>query len=206
MASWPKPLIGVTGGIGTGKSTVTDMLRARGAVVIDADTLGHDVLLPGGAAYDAVVKEFGQDILTPDGAIDRAVLGARVFGDPDARKRLEALTHPAIGTELRRRMQEGMAQGPEVSAVVLEIVLLVENGYDKVVDEVWVTTAGAAAVTDRVAARSGLDAEEVRARQAAQTSDDARLAVATVVLRNDGTREELEAAVDVAWRAALHRA
>lgn len=205
MANWPKPLIGLTGGIGTGKSTVADLLHARGAVVIDADKLGHEVLLPGGAAYDAVIDAFGRGILAPDDTIDRAALGRAVFDDPDARKRLEALTHPAIGTELRRRLQTAMDRGPEVTAVVLEIVLLVENKYQDFVDEVWVTTASEDTVVARVATRSGLAPDEVRGRRAAQTGDAQRMAVATVVLQNDGTREDLDAAVEHAWRAALAR-
>ena len=181
------------------------LLAARGAVVIDADKLGHDVLLPGGAAHDAVVAAFGHDILNADGTIDRAKLGAKVFDDADARKRLEGLTHPAIGEELRRRIHAAMEQGPDVPAVVVEIVLLVENGYQNFVDEVWVTTASEATVIERVATRSGLSADEVRARRAAQLGDDERCAVAKVVLRNDGEMPALEADVDAAWRAALAR-
>lgn len=203
MGSWPKPLIGLTGGIGTGKSTVAALLAARGAVVIDADRLGHEVLLPGGAAYDAVVAAFGRGILDAGGGIDRAKLGACVFDDPDARKRLEGLTHPAIGEELRQRLAAAMGRGAEVPAVVLEIVLLVENNYQSLVDEVWVTTAQEQTVIARVADRSGLTAAEVRARRAAQLSDADRLAVARVVLPNDGTVAELEALVEVEWRRVL---
>lgn len=202
---WPKPLIGLTGGIGTGKSTVAAMLAARGAVVIDADKLGHEVLEPAGAAYAKVVETFGRDILNPDGTIDRAKLGAKVFEAPEQRRRLEAITHPAIGEELRRRLGEAMQRGPDVPAVVLEIVLLVENNYQDLVDEVWVTTAPDEAVERRVAQRSGLSSSDLRARRAAQASDEQRMAVADVILHNDGTLAQLEADVDRAWHAALAR-
>lgn len=200
MSSWPKPLIGLTGGIGTGKSTVATLLEQRGAVVIDADKLGHEVLLPGGAAFDATVEAFGRDILDDAGRIDRARLGAKVFNDPAARKTLESITHPAIGAELARRIQEAMARGPDVPAVVLEIVLLIENNRQDMVDEVWVTVADERTVIDRVKDRSGLTADEVRARRAAQVSDDRRREVATVVFENTGTLRDLEAAVDREWR------
>ena len=199
MGNWPKPLIGLTGGIGTGKSTVAAMLLDRGAMVIDADKLGHEVLQPDGTAYAAVVDAFGPDVLAPDGTIDRAELGARVFADPEARARLEAITHPAIGAELRERLQQAMDRGPEVPAVVLEIVLLVETGYQTMVDEVWVTTASEETVVERVGTRSGLAPDEVRARRAAQIDDAERTAVAAVVLQNDGTPADLETLVQAAW-------
>src|SRR5262245_57415025 len=156
-------VIGLTGNIGSGKSTVARMLGELGADVIDADQVARDVVKPGLPAFDEIVAEFGPSALAKDGTIDRKALGARVFGDPVARRRLEAITHPRIAMETQRRISAS-----KKDVVVYEATLLVENGIHKGMDGLIVVTAPEAHQVARVVARDGLAAEEVERRLAAQ--------------------------------------
>ncbi len=193
MLSIPEGMrvIGLTGGIGAGKSVVAQAWRAMGIPVIDADEVSRDQARPGGAAFAAVVAEFGPGILGPDGAIDRAALAAIVFADPERRRRLEALTHGEVLAEAGRRLS-AMAQAGCRLAVV-EAALLIETGLDRDLDGLVAVIAPEADRIRRVAARDGADEAAVRARMAAQVDDDRRRAAATAILDNDGDLDALVA-------------
>jgi dephospho-CoA kinase len=186
--------IGLTGGIGSGKSTAAALLAERGARVVDADRIAREVLEPGTPGLAAVVAEFGNDVLTPAGALDRPALAAVVFGDPAARARLDAVVHPLV----RARAAELVAAAPADAVVVQDVPLLVETGQAGSFDLVLVVETGLDTRVARLVDR-GLSAEDARARIASQATDEQRRAVADVVLRNDGDRGELAAQVDRFW-------
>ena len=191
--------IGLTGGIGSGKSVVARMLAERGAEVIDADKVGHDVYQPGTPGWSRVVEAFGRDIVAADGSIDRKTLGARVFADPGELRRLNAIVHPLIAGEVRSRIEQIRAEG-RTEAVVVEAAVLIEARWNELVDEVWVVVATPELATSRIVRDRGLRPEEVRRRIASQLADDRRTAAADLVIRNTGTLEELDETVDRAWR------
>lgn len=191
--------IGLTGGIGSGKSVVARMLAERGAEVIDADSVGHDIYRPGTAGWSRVVEAFGRDIVAPDGSIDRKKLGARVFADPNELRRLNSIVHPLIAGEVRDRIERARAEG-RVDAVVVEAAVLLEARWNELVDEVWVVVATPELATSRIVRDRGLTAEEVRRRIGSQLADEERIAAADLVIRNTGTLEELRETVDKAWR------
>jgi dephospho-CoA kinase len=191
--------VGLTGGIGSGKSAVSALLAERGAVVIDADGIAREVVEPGTPGLAAVVAEFGPDVLRPDGTLDRAALGRRVFPDPAALARLNAITHPRIG----ERTAELFAQAEGAQVVVHDVALLVENGLAPAYDEVVVVAAEPATQLDRLVRLRGMTEEDARARIAAQAPLADKLAVATHVVRNDGSRDELVAQVDALWAALV---
>ena len=197
----PRPVIGLTGGIGSGKSTVAEMLAALGALVIDADTVGHDVYRPGTEGFRQVVAAFGPEIAGADGSIDRRVLGARVFADPAALRRLNAIVHPLIAAAIRDRLAQAQA-APARSPVVVEAAIMLEAGW-RFFDEIWVVVVQPATAIARVTAARGLSADDVARRIAAQLSNDERRRAATRVIENDGSREELRAQVEAAWRALV---
>jgi len=197
----PRPVIGLTGGIGSGKSTVAEMLAALGALVIDADTVGHDVYRPGTDGFRQVVAAFGPEIAGADGSIDRRVLGARVFADPAALRRLNAIVHPLIAAAIRDRLAQAQA-APARSPVVVEAAIMLEAGW-RFFDEIWVVVVQPATAIARVTAARGLSADDVARRIAAQLSNDERRRAATRVIENDGSREELRAQVEAAWRALV---
>ena len=186
--------IGLTGGIGAGKSTVSRLLVERGAVLIDADRLAREVVEPGTPGLAAVVEAFGQQVLADDGSLDRAGLAAVVFADPEARRRLDDIVHPLV----RRRAAELLAAAPEDAVVVQDVPLLVETGQAGSHDLVLVVEADLDTRVRRLVGR-GLSEDDARARIAAQATDEQRRAVADVVLDNSGTVEELEAQVDRFW-------
>lgn len=190
-------VIGLTGGIASGKSTVAAMLAEKGAVVIDADALGWEVYRPGGPAYEAVVAAFGRQILAPDGSIDRRKLGARVFADPQARQRLNAITHPPMKAMMRERLAELAEKGTEV--VVLEAALLLDAGWDDLVDEVWLTLASPQVSAERLAGEKGLSLAEAEARIAAQMTNEERLPRARVVIPTDCPLAKTRRIVDEEW-------
>lgn len=196
-------LIGLTGGIATGKSTVARMLAARGAVVVDADRIAREIVEPGKPAYDAVVRRFGREILAPDGTINRPKLAAIVFADDAARADLEAITHPEVAAEMSRRIEEHRDTD---HVVVADIPLLVEAGSSGGFDAVLVVVAGPDQQVDRLERNRGTTKEDAGARIAAQASSDARRAVATHVIENTGSIGELELAVDEFWRGITARA
>jgi dephospho-CoA kinase len=184
----------LTGGIGSGKSTAAALLAERGARVVDADRIAREVLEPGTPGLAAVVAEFGNDVLTPAGALDRPALAAVVFGDPAARARLDAVVHPLV----RARAAELVAAAPADAVVVQDVPLLVETGQAGSFDLVLVVETDLDTRVARLVDR-GLSAEDARARIASQATDEQRRAVADVVLRNDGDRGELAAQVDRFW-------
>nr|WP_204261243.1 dephospho-CoA kinase [Blastococcus saxobsidens] len=186
--------IGLTGGIGSGKSTVSALLAERGAVVVDADRIAREVLAPGTPGLAAVVTEFGPEVVTPDGSLDRAALAAIVFSDDAARRRLDGLVHPLV----RRRTAELVAAAPDDSVVVNDVPLLVETGQAGSYDLVLVVEADVETRITRLVGR-GLTEADARARIAAQATDEQRRAAADVVLDNSGTPERLAEQVQEFW-------
>ena len=182
--------IGLTGGIASGKSTVAELFAARGVPVLDTDQIARDVVEPGEPALAAVVATFGNGILGPDGRLDRAALRARIFSEPEARRQLEAILHPAIRAELAR--QSAAAGGPYQ---VLVIPLLVEGGRIDAVDRILVVDCPVEIQMERLMARDGETAESAGKILAAQASRDARLAAADDVIVNSGGAAELLAQV-----------
>jgi len=188
-------LVGLTGNIGSGKSTVAGMFAARGIPVIDADDLLRQAQAPGQPAHAEIAAAW-PEVLAPDGTIDRKRLGKIVFGDPDpaARKRLEAITHPRIQELSRARAAALAAAGHPLA--IYEASLLVESGRDKELDGLIVVTASPATQIARVVARDGLREEDVRARLRAQLPQQDKVRLATHVIDNDGDRATTEAQVD----------
>lgn len=185
-------VVGVTGGIGSGKTTVADRFAARGVVVVDTDAIAHELTGPSGAAMPAIASAFGAGVLRPDGALDRGAMRRLVFADADIKGRLEAILHPLIRSEGDRRCRE--AASPYV---LLVVPLLVESGtYRRRVDRVLVVDCPEETQIARVMARSGLAADEVRRIMSAQASRGERLAVADDVIANDRSPAALDAEVD----------
>jgi dephospho-CoA kinase len=191
-------MVGLTGGIGAGKTAVARRLAALGAVVIDADQLARDVVAPGTEGLADVVAAFGAGVLAPDGSLDRAALGRVVFGDDTARRRLEAIVHPRV----RARTAEIAAAAPPGTVVVDDVPLLVEAGLASGYQVVIVVEADPHVRVARLAGR-GMTESEASARMRAQASDAERRAVADAVIVNDGTLDELNAAVDEVWRTRI---
>lgn len=192
--------VGLTGGIGSGKSEVARLLAARGAVVIDADQLAREVVVAGTPGFAAVVDAFGPGVVAADGSLDRPALAALVFADPVALRRLESIVHPLVGA----RAAELMAASPQDAVVVYDVPLLVENGLEERYDVVVVVDADDETRLTRLAAR-GLSGTDARARMAAQASRADRLAAADVVVANDGSRTDLARAVDALWGQLVDR-
>ena len=193
--------VGLTGGIGSGKSAVSALLASYGAVVVDADKVAREVVEPGSDGLAEVVAAFGDEVLRPDGSLDRERLGKRVFSDPEALARLNAIVHPRVGA----RTGELMAQAQDSGARVLvhDVPLLVENGLASLYDAVVVVAASPETQLDRLVRLRGMTAEDAQARIAAQAPLADKLAVATHVVHNDGPLEELEPQVRAVWDALL---
>jgi dephospho-CoA kinase len=193
--------IGLTGGIGSGKSTVLQMLAAHGAATIDADAISRASTATGGAAIPLITQRFGPEFVAPDGALDRARMRERAYADPDARRRLEEIIHPLVGQEVERQAQAALAEGRR--CIVFDIPLLVESGrWRSRVDRVLVVDCAPATQVARVVARSALAPAEVEAIIAAQAPRALRLAAADLVICNQSlTLEELRAEVAQAARA-----
>ena len=195
-------VVGLTGGIGSGKSAAADCFAAHGIAVVDTDALAHALTAAGGAAMPALLAEFGPEVATPDGALDRSRIRRLVFADPDARKRLEAILHPQIRVLSGERCRD--AASPYV---ILAVPLLVESGgYRDRCNRVVVVDCPESLQISRVMARSGLSESEVRAIMAAQASRGERLVVADDVLNNDGDLHHLEAQITGLHRKYLHLA
>jgi dephospho-CoA kinase len=194
--------VGLTGGIGAGKSTVAGMLADRGALVVDADVLAREVVAPGTPGHAEVVAEFGPQVLAEDGGLDRARLGRVVFADPAARERLNAIVHPLVA----QRFAELVDAAPPDAVVVHDVPLLVENGLAGRYDLVVVVEAPADQRVSRLAESRRMSEDEARSRMAAQADDDQRRAVADVVLVNDGDRDGLARQVDALWRERVEPA
>jgi dephospho-CoA kinase len=194
-------LIGLTGGIATGKSTVAGLLAARGAAVVDADGLAREVLLPGAPAYDEVVARFGTGVLDHSGAVDRPGLGAIVFADPALRGELERITHPRISTLMQERIAAALAS--TATLVVADIALLFESRRDHGFEGTLLVYAPAATQLRRLHDRDGLDDGAARQRLLAQLPIDDKRSLATWVIDNSGSRESTAAQVDAWWREVV---
>jgi dephospho-CoA kinase len=196
-------IIGLTGGIGSGKSTVAGYLAELGAVVIELDKVGHEVLKSGDQPFKKVVSEFGKDILDIQGEIDRAKLAKVVFKDPEALTRLNLIVHPAIDKIINERIAAYRRQG--IKVVVLEAAAMIEAGKTKQADEIWVTTTPEATVLRRLRERSKYSGEESRERMRAQLSDAERVKKADVVIDTGGSLEEVKARVLKEWQKLMKR-
>ena len=192
-------LIGLTGGIGSGKSTVSACLAAKGAVIIDADAITRELQQPGTEVLAAMVERFGEQILTPDGALDRRAMADLVFNDPAALKDLGAIVHPAVGVEIARRLE---AELDTDHLVVLDVPLLVESGRDDMAALLVVDVDPEVAVV-RLVEHRGMREADVRARMARQVSREERLAKADLVIDNSGTPADLERRIDELWPRLL---
>ncbi|MFH1775476.1 MAG: dephospho-CoA kinase [Chloroflexota bacterium] len=191
-------VIGLTGGIGSGKSTVAQFLAELGAVIIDADKVGHEALESGSEIWREVVAAFGRQVLTPSGDIDRRKLGEMVFASPEALSRLNRIMHPRMYDMVAAQLDEHRRRGDRV--VVLEAPLLLEGGWTPLVDEVWVTVAAEDTVLKRLKERSGLSEEDSLARIRSQLPAAERTRRADVLINTDGDLSELRARVKELWR------
>ena len=191
-------VIGLTGGIASGKSTVSRMLSELGAVVIDADKVGHEAFRPHTEAWRKVVAAFGKDILGQNEEIDRSKLAQLVFNDPKALKRLNRIMHPLMHEIVRQKIEALRHQGVEV--VVLEATLLIEARWTDLVDQVWVTITPEAAVVNRLVSQKGFTEEQARARIKSQTPIAQRAKNADVVIENDSDMNTLRKKVEALWR------
>jgi dephospho-CoA kinase len=196
-------LVGLTGGIGSGKSTVARSLERRGAVVFDADVLAREAIAPRTPGFQRVVERFGRNVVASDGSIDREALAAIVFADVGVRRDLEAIVHP----EVLRMFADAAAEYRDTDrVVVLSAPLLVETGMHAAFDMVIVVTASPEAQVERLVRERGMSPEAVRSRMAAQLPLEAKAEAADILIDNEGTIGELEAQVDRVWRDLEARA
>ena len=196
--------IGLTGGIGSGKTTVTKILAELGAPIIDADKVGHAIYAPGGPAYADMIAAFGNGILADDRTIDRSKLGPIVFTDPAALKRLNSIVHPKMYARMRE-MIDAMRAAGEARPIVVEAAILIEANWLPLFNEVWLIVASQERVIDRVQRDRGLARVQVEARIKAQLSDDERRQHASIMISNDSTIDDLRAKLAETWRAVLER-
>lgn len=191
-------VIGVTGGIACGKSTVAGILRDLGARVIDADGIAREVLAPGSPVLARVVERFGREVLRPDGSLDRGRLGCIVFRDPAARADLNAITHPAIIHLIEQRAEEARREGVDV--LVIDAPLLLEEGMREAVDEVWVVACSREEQVQRLGRRDGLSPREAELRMEAQMPLEEKVRLADRVIPNEGSLAELRIRVKRLWQ------
>jgi dephospho-CoA kinase len=189
-------LVGLTGGIGSGKSTVSSVLAARGAEIIDADQITRSLQQPGQPVFEAMVDRYGSEVLDADGALDRAAVAARVFADPEERAALEAIVHPAVRAEMRARIE---AASESDRVVVLDIPLLAEGGGRRDTSAVIVVDCPVEVAVERLVEHRGFDRADAEARVAAQASREQRLALADFVIDNSNGPDQLEAEVERCW-------
>ena len=191
-------VIGLTGGIGSGKSTVSRFLAEVGARVVDADKIGHQSYQPGTDSWRDLVQTFGRDILAQNETIDRQKLAAIVFSQPEELKIFNAIVHPRMYKIAEKQIEEFRRQG--VKVIVLDAPILFETNWTPLVDEVWVVVADEPHVIGRATARSGLNAEQIKSRIRAQMSNEDRIKRADAVIYNNGTAEELREKVNELWQ------
>ena len=192
-------IIGLTGGIGTGKSEVSRILGELGALVVNADRLGHEAYLPGTDTWEKVVQTFGQEILQPNQEIDRTKLGPIVFADPEALNRLNAIVHPKIYSMAEEIIAKARSENM-VKAVVLEAAILIEANWQPLVEEVWVITASEQSIIDRIGAQRGLTEQQVRSRIGSQFSQSERVKHAHVIIDNEGGVDNLTDQIKELWQ------
>ena len=196
--------IGITGGIGSGKTTVAKFLDEMGAPIIDADKVGHAIYAPDGPAYGEVVAAFGQGIVAPDGTIDRKKLGPIVFADPAALRQLNSIVHSKMFARMGEMIEQLRAAG-ERKPIVVEAAILIEANWQPLFDEIWLVIAAQAQVVERIERDRGLKPSQTEARIRAQLPDEERQKHATLVIANNGSMEELRERVGVLWQATLVR-
>jgi len=190
-------VIGITGTIGSGKSTVAGFMSELGAKVIDADEVGHEVYLPGSRGWEAVVEAFGEGILSADGTVDRLKLGEKVFKNPAALAKLNCIVRPLISAEVQARLKELRQKRTRV--VVLEAALLIESGWGPLVDEIWVTIAHERLIYKRLAIKRALSREQIQARIEAQLPVKEQLKSATRVIDTNVPLSELKVKIAALW-------
>jgi dephospho-CoA kinase len=188
-------LIGITGNIATGKSTVDAMLAAKGAQVLDADQVVRDLQRQGQPVWQSIIEHFGRDVLAPDGELDRAKLGQLVFGDADALSQLELLVHPAVRDEERRRILDA----PSGTVLAVDAIKLYESGMADTCNTVWAVTAPEEQQLERLQRQRSMPAELALQRIRAQPPQEEKAALAAIVIRNAGTLEDTQRQVDEAW-------
>jgi dephospho-CoA kinase len=197
-------VIGLTGGIGTGKTVVSEILQELGAELLNADLVGHEAYQAGGPAYDDIVTEFGKEVVAADGSIDRKKLGPIAFADPAKLARLNAITHPRMKEMMREKLEEMRRKRAEF--VVLEAALLFDAGWEDLADEVWVTVVDPQTAAERTAARSGIPVDQVLERiQKAQMQSDERIRRSDVIIDTSGTMEDTRRRTLEAWAALQQR-
>jgi dephospho-CoA kinase len=196
-------VIGLTGGIGSGKSTAAQFLQSLGATVIDLDKVGHEILKKDSRVFKEVLSVFGDSILSADGEIDRTRLGKMVFGNPDALKRLNNITHPAIDQRIDDVIRQCVQRGDRV--IFLEAAAMLEAGRAWQADEIWVVAAPETAVVERIKTRPDYTEEIARTRIKSQMTNEERIKKADVAIINNGTLEELKQKVKVEWERLLKR-
>ena len=196
--------VGLTGGIGSGKSTVAKILAELGAPSFDADKVGHEIYRPEGPAYHEVIAAFGSAVVAPDGTIDRKKLGPIVFADPAQLKRLESIVHPRMFERMGEMVAEMRAKGA-TAPIVVEAAILIEAHWQPLFDEIWLVVAPREKVVQRVELERGLKPEQTEARIKAQLSDDERRKHSTIVIDNGGTIDELRGHVSSLWLELLER-
>lgn len=190
-------VIGLTGGMGSGKSTVSQLLAEFGAVIIDADKVGHEAYQPSTKTWRDLVAAFGRQIVAQDGSIDRKKLGAIVFGSQEQLERLNHVVHPRMFEMMKERIEQYRQQG--VKVVVLDAAILFEANWTPLVDEIWVVIASESLVITRAKARTGLPEEQIRSRLNSQMPVEEKVKKANVVIQNDGTFEDLQVQVRNLW-------
>ena len=189
--------IGLTGGIGTGKSSVTEAFQSLGAAVINADLLGHDAYLPGTIGFEEVVTEFGQEIVGSDGQIDRKKLGPIVFSDSSKMDRLNEIMHPLIRDLIEERLVT--LESNQNKVAVVEAAILIEAGWKSLFDEIWVVISDPEEVINRLGVRNGLSREDALKRIDSQMSNNERIEHGDVVVENTGSMEDLQTRVNSLW-------
>ncbi|QRN86652.1 dephospho-CoA kinase [Clostridia bacterium] len=188
-------IIGLTGNMGTGKTTVARFLRSKGALIIDADQLAREVVAPGRPAYEDIVAFFGKEILNQNKEIDRKVLGKIVFGDAPKREQLEKFIHPRIINRMNTIIEK---QGKE-TVIVIDAPLLIEAGLHKRVDKVWVTDCSKSTQADRIKKRDGLSDKEIEKRLSSQMSSEEKLSYADLVIDTNGSKQMVQKYLDEVW-------
>jgi len=196
--------IGLTGGIGSGKSTVAQILGEFGAPILDADKVAHTTYAPGAPAYDAVIAAFGAQVVAPDRTIDRKKLGSIVFGNPDRLNQLTSIVWPATRESIRRNVAELRASGAKLP-IVVEAAILIEANWQPLFDEIWLVRASREQVIARIESQRGLKPAETEARIRAQLSDEERAKHANLIIENNGSIEELRDLLKTVWAEALKR-
>lgn len=193
--------VGLTGGIASGKSTVSRLLRERGAPIVDADQIVHQLQAPGSALLCEIAQAFGQELIRQDGSLDRPRLGSIIFADPAKRQQLEGIVHPPVRAEIWAQVERHRQNG--APAVILDIPLLIEGGWQERLDRLWLVWVDAETQLDRLMARDSLDRERALARINAQMALDQKRPFADLVIDNTGSLQATEAQVDRAWRSLL---